>query len=359
MDEGLRLDNEWLATVALREGLTIAQDQPPTYLETFAFGELLYSDLFDPETSLLRKNQESRSAREYREMAKAESTVEQKEITAIEIVERDIARINHLLSNKENKNLPSLKQKHRQLHRVKDELSSVIYVENQIIDRDVNKVQRNLPISGQGKDYKEFSLSDDRALRIRLLHPNRPEHITGADLIYELYSDFGDFAYITAVQYKLWDEKDVLYMDDRIESQIAKLKENFCDSGLCETPLYPKEASSRLASFCAAFLRMTNRLQSAESKLISTGEYIPVCKLGEFQKKTTADKFKLTSKDIREFKHGRTKPVPHGLFEEMVKGNMLGSRRVPVDELEEIYKKFRILDSSEKIIIHAQDYLTR
>lgn len=356
-EERQRLDSEWIGTVALRETFTIAQEQAPTYLETLAYGEALYPDLFDPETSLLRQNQESIEARDYRELAKVQSIIKQRDITALEIVEREIEEVDSYLNLIGKQGFPSLKKKRRKLLKVRDELSYVIHVENQIIDRDVNKAKRKLPVSGEGKDYKEFRLNDNRALRIRLLHPNKPEHITGADLIYELYSTDGEFAYVTAVQYKLWDEGDVLYMDDRITSQIEKMRKNFCESGLCETPIFSDYASSRIASFCAGFLRLTSRLQKVDSNLLSKGDYIPICKLENFYQKTRTGGNKLSAGDIQEFIDGRTKPISHGIFEEMVKRNMLGSKAIPINYLESLYEKFSILEPNQKIIIHAQDFI--
>ena len=43
-------------------------------------------------------------------------------------------------------------------------------------------------------------------------------------------------------------------------------------------------------------------------------------------------------------------------FQELYWRGMLGSRWMPAEELEKHYKKFRILEANEGLVIHAQEY---
>lgn len=359
LEEKQRLQAEWTGAIALRDTLNIAYRQPPTYQQTIAYGGQL-SNLYNPEQSLLLRGYESPEAREYREKAKAFSLAEGKEVTPLEIIDREIQENDNLLQvMKNNKQDATIFEKRkRKLRNIREEFSFERYVEGQLIERDVFQAPRNLPISKQGKDYKEFVLPHKRALRIRMLHPNKPEQITGADVIYELYTEDGQEAYITAVQYKLFDDNNTLYSesDPRLAEQLKKMKRQFCDANICETPTQVQQASIRFPSYCSAFLRVSEKLQPANIHFVSSGNYIPVCRLEEFWEKTLTGNKKLSLDNIRKFKDDRSNSVPHGMFEEAVKNRMIGSRRLGINEIEELYREFKILKSEEHIIIHAQDY---
>lgn len=59
-------------------------------------------------------------------------------------------------------------------------------------------------------NYVDYKIAKDRFLRIRLLHPDKAEHILGADLIYEQYDVDTEKVRIAVLQYKTW-ENGVLY----------------------------------------------------------------------------------------------------------------------------------------------------
>ncbi len=96
-----------------------------------------------------------------------------------------------------------------------------------------------------GQGHKDFTLPDGNELRIRVLHPERPEHISGADMIYERHNVRCKTAQIVAVQYKIWDDRWMYLSDERMTRQLAKMETFSCKGGLCSAGLgaYPITAA--------------------------------------------------------------------------------------------------------------------
>ena len=61
------------------------------------------------------------------------------------------------------------------LKKVRQEIKPKRVTENQIIFRDAIKTNRHL-ITGLGTESVEYSIDQDRVLRISVLHPDPPEH---------------------------------------------------------------------------------------------------------------------------------------------------------------------------------------
>jgi hypothetical protein len=61
-----------------------------------------------------------------------------------------------------------------------------------------------------------------------MLHPEKPEHATGADLLYEMCSPRDRKVRITLVQYKVWSG-EVLYLSkSRVQQQLDRLRSTVC-----------------------------------------------------------------------------------------------------------------------------------
>lgn len=88
-----RLNTEWVFTVALREviGIALKGESQLTYLQTLSLAQELFPKLFD-ENSLLLRQEESDVAREYRQIASAESSLQQKAISPLEMLDDDIEK---------------------------------------------------------------------------------------------------------------------------------------------------------------------------------------------------------------------------------------------------------------------------
>jgi hypothetical protein len=305
IEDKSRVDAEWIALNAFRGLSKIASKgdlAKSTYDNALDLGGELYPELLGPETSVLRRERESDTAKEFRQRAELLSIREQKQVEPLPLIRIDIEEIKGLLSIAEQNRhdrtrVDQLKRRLGQLVAAEKELNPIAHTENQLIFRDVYGVERNLPSIINGQGHRDFRLPDDNVLRVRVLHPDKPEHVCGADIVYERHSTAEDKASIVAVQYKLWEDK-VLYLSDaRIEKQLERLKGFICGSDVC---VQTDGENTYRFPCCAAFLRPTDKLQKVDQKYISTGEHLPICKVEDCKTVTARGATILQYKNIRE-----------------------------------------------------------
>jgi hypothetical protein len=195
--------------------------------------------------------------------------------------------------------------------------------------------------------YKDYLLKNGSYLRMRILHPDKPEHIFGADLIYEVFDLKRKLARFVHLQYKSWNTNVLYFSDKRMKAQIAKMEKNLCESGYCHSHDGNKHSLTYRLPFCSAFLRPTSKLQNNDSKLISTGIHIPICSAKEI---VDIDN-KITSLNTIE------QSVSYNIFEELFVNNSLGSRWVKMDELDQFYEEKGFNSLTDNIRIHAQEVI--
>lgn len=342
-DERARLDAEWGVVNALPElaGIALRGTVYPTYEQALSLGGRVAPEILAPDRSILARQKESDRAREYIQKAEAKSTIEGRAVTPVELVDNDIAELDQLISVEGERDL--LEKRKWELDTLRHELAVTPHSETQLIFRDFNS-HRELPLSGEGRNYREFALPNGRALRIRVLHPDPPEHATGADLIYEQYRTKERLVRLAAIQYKIWQDRR-LYKEDRLEDQLNRMRQTFCGNHLCE----PEVNTYRLPH-CSAFLRPTDKLQLPNSRLISSGYHIPVCVVEKAWQATRQGGGKLVHENFK------SEAVTQRLFEEHFNNNMLGSRWLNYEELEGLYRANKIMNADERVIIHAQDF---
>lgn len=246
----------------------------------------------------------------------------------------------------EKKRNDQLKLRLKKIIKAKEELSKTKHSENQLIFRDAYNVDRNLPVLFKGKSLMDYELPNQNNLRIRVLHPDKPEHITGADLVYEYHHKDSEQVSLVFIQYKIWKNKRMYVSDPRLEKQLEKLKRNTCDKGLCKCEI--KNKGFRFP-FCSSFLRPTDALQSADQTLISSGEHIPICALGELIDTGRRGGEYIDYKGIK--KHS----ISGILFEELFNRGKIGSKSFSYYELEEYYKSLELIESDGSVIIYAQE----
>lgn len=347
--ERSRLDAEWALVSATREALNIAlrREQSVTYRQALNVGEAIAPSVLAKDRRLLRGIKESEEARYYEETARAESAATGREINRMEVLERDIAKMERDIKAVDPDSVTLMKGRLEKLKKVRQELKPKTYTENQLIIRDAMKVDRWLPVSGEGTDYKEYLIDNDRRLRVRVLHPDPPEHKIGADLIYEHHDLVDKTVRIAVVQYKLWDGKSLSF-DDRMGKQLARMRGIGCDGGFCKEP--ESDPRPYRLPHCAVFLRPTDSLQGPNSALISSGLHIPLCVVERSWVDNNRGGRSLRKRAVA----GQS--VSHRMFESLFNDSLLGSARLDVARLEELYKKTGILDSDESIILHAQEY---
>jgi hypothetical protein len=134
-----------------------------------------------------------------------------------------------------------------------------------------------------------------------------------------------------------------------LKQQLGKLQSHFCGSGLCGDPSGEGHQREFRLPCCAAFLRPTDRLQSPNARLISSGLHIPVCAVLRNAQKTRR------GGDVLRRKFFRREAVTHKVFEELFNTGILGSRWLTYEELEKFYRASSVLMPEDTILLHAQE----
>jgi len=297
--------------------------------------------LLGKDVSLLQRASESPELRYYRERAEAESTLAKKRVKPEELIKKEIQTLTPLLAVTETPK--NLKRKIQSLEKLLFEVLEQTMTENEMIQRDVfHAERRRLPAPRIApKVDKHYSLPGGRSLRIRMLHPNRAEQISGADLVYEFCDEEEETARFAFVQYKVWN-KERLPLSPRDFRQIERLKRNLCGGNFCKKKSAPSDNCYRMP-FCSGFLRLTNKLQKQSSRLISAGALTPVCMIDGEKSKS------LSRRDI----HRRL--ISSELFEEAFVEGVAGSDWMSYKEVEALYKRCEILSADDRLVIYAQE----
>lgn len=354
MTQESRIDSEWVALNAFRELLKLSTKgdlAKATYDDALDFGGALYPALLGRESSLLRRVRESDTTKEYRQRSRLRSEKTGAPIAPIELLQPDIQELEDLLAvakqSKDKGRVDQLKSRLKTLVTAKDQLMPPPHTENQLIFRDANAVTRGLPEMDSGKGYRDFQLPDANVLRVRVLHPDKPEQVTGADVIYERHSPNDEMASIIVVQYKIWENRTLRMTDPRMQEQLIKLRVFTCDKGLCTSD---SSGESYRFPHCSAFLRPTDKLQHSDQKFISSGEHLPICKIDSCL--TTS----IRGTSLLEYNSMRKTSLSGEAFEYLFTTGKIGSRMISYNELQNLYSQFKVSSDPDHIIIHAQEF---
>ncbi|HVX12749.1 MAG TPA: hypothetical protein VHC22_16325 [Pirellulales bacterium] len=341
------LDTEWTVLNAFREMLGIASKgkRNPTYSEAQSFAQSQFPHVFGRDSFFASERDDVKI---YRDKAEAESLIQGTTVTPLDILDKEITDEERRLYADPTK---QLLQKHvSKLRRLRPKLAKLECTEQQILSRDFFYVS-HLPTPPEcGDNYRDYRISETRGLRLRLLHPDKPEHSTGADLIYEQYWEAKSLARIVAIQYKIWDGH-TLYLSKAkgLEKQLTKLKKAFCDGGVCGCSDKSKRQDAYRLPFCSAFLRPTDKLQDRTSQLISTGLHVPICVVERlFNAQTDGKKL--------ERKYLRGESLSQAAFAELFNYNMCGSKWLRFDELTLFYQTHHVLREADTFRIYAQEF---
>lgn len=354
MNNDLRLNAEWLTLNAVRgmTKLAVKGDMSlATYDNALELGGEIYPELLGQDTSLLRRERESDTVKEYRQLARLYSLKQAKTVGPLELLRADIESRRELLHiakiRKDRSEVDRVKRRLSLLVEAEKELNPEPHTENQLIFRDVLSVERDIPALRSGKAYRDFELPDSNVLRIRVLHPDVPEHMTGADIIYERHSPTEEFASIVVIQYKIWEKRTLYLNDARMQAQIARLKDFTCSRNICVKP--GGEDEYRFP-YCAGFLRPTDKLQRANQAFISTGEHLPICRLDKCTSEGAQGAAVLTYNGIR----GTS--LSAEMFEELFSKGKIGSRMLSYDEITNLYEEHAIEPNLDTVVIYAQEF---
>ncbi|QDU54271.1 hypothetical protein [Aeoliella mucimassa] len=336
---------------AVRELIRLATEgdgRKSTYDQALELGALICPEILGPDVSLIRRNRESDTAREYRQRAEAKTLKEGKQVEALELLDVEIAELESLFNTAKNQQKTDrLKRRLTELRRARGEIAPQRQTEHAIIFRDAYNVERDVPELGMGNACRDFLLSDGEVLRLRVFHPDNAEHVSGADVIYEKHHPKEQKASIAAIQYKIWEDRTLYLNDPRMKQQLLKLKSFFCDKNVC---VAGHEDHPFRFPYCAGFLRPTDRLQMEDQKLASSGEHIPVCQIDRLKSEGVKGGECLTYNDVRRLS------LSHEEFEGLFTTGKIGSKTLTYPELLDLYKGISGLTDPNRVLIHAQEF---
>lgn len=346
--EDERRNNAFQAVNAVREAVTIAKraSQPITYEQTLDLVHDLDPELYGEVTTLLARKNESDFVKYYTQKAEA-ITTEENPVLPTDLIEKELEELEKIVEKDKSKRFLN--------KRIFDLKNALSYFqprkisEHKILNKDFYLAERPSfkfsEILYEDEEFKDYKLEDNKVLRLRLLHPDKAEHVIGADLIYEQFNLKTNQARFLVLQYKTWNQKNLNLSSGNIADQFEKLNKNLCQSGFCSNYKGEDEAFGYRLPFCCAFLRPTSYISSADSKLVSTGIHVPICqvlKIKEHEKSLTS-------------KNAKGKAISFNIFDEMFIENMLGSRWLNFKELEDFYESKDIFSHSDRIRVHAQE----
>jgi hypothetical protein len=350
-------DQEWLLVSAIRQAFGMARRGNITYAEAVALTREIAATLL-PEDSPLVEAFEPRIVKLYRERAEVRSEIENREITPLGMIDLQIREYQEEVDRSAPGERPEIESQLSRLIRARRDLDVTRWTEAQAISRDANVPERELPISDKGQGYKEYRVSRERRLRVRVLHPDPPESRSGVDMIYETYWDRETenqesvlLVRIAALQYKMWDGK-VLYTSraPNLRRQMEKMRKMFCGEDLCKHPTTPGGDERYRLPHCSAFLRPTDRLQTRDAWQVTHAWHVPICVALEDLEPTNDGHEVLRSKQIS------CKSTTQDTFQELFNRSMLGSRWISPVKLAELYAKISIFDDLDRVVVHAQEY---
>ncbi|MEM6831549.1 MAG: hypothetical protein AAF551_13645 [Bacteroidota bacterium] len=201
-----------------------------------------------------------------------------------------------------------------------------------------------------GVKHTDYQVSDNRVVRVRLIHPNEGEQSMGADLIYEQHDPNTGKVRFIVIQYKIWNGKGLYWSkDENLASQLKKMSNNLCENKFCLSESGQLATGEFRFPYCTAFLRPTDKLQQVNSSFISSGLHIPICKINSVLEESTNGNKILRKTNMKETS------ISQKHFEDGFIHNQIGSRWLDSDEVEKLYQEHRILESDERIILHAQE----
>lgn len=336
-----KLDTSFNVLSAVRDALTLALKQrPPTYEKALRYVEDIDPSLHSEIVKHIPGKNESELVKRFKAEGKALSKDPQV------IINEEIDRFKTAVESSTEES-HSLKKYIGQLRTALQHFKTRELTEHMLLNHDFYIASRTkLKEVYNNANRKDYLLPNGNHFRIYLAHPDKIEQTLGADLIYEQYDLKLGLARFAHLQYKTWNDK-AIYLTDRDKRQLQRLHSNLCDAKYCQTPTSYKSSNDYRFPYCSAFLRPTSKLIGTNSKMRSTGEHIPLCKIlnlnnaGVTLKRDILDEFS----------------IGHAIFEESFNKYHIGSGWMPIGELEEFYKKRKLDELSDNVRILAQEVI--
>lgn len=341
---------EWALLNLVRELRGISnKGVTPTYYSAIKLATQIIPEIFNEKSLIVKRHHEPELVRSYRQQAEAQSKIEGRSVDPVELVDKRIETLNQQIATDiHDKDL--LKKELDKVQIVRSLLIPRSIQEDYILEHDVKSMKFGIePINIKAKS-SDYKVSENRVIRVRLIHPNDGEQSMGADLIYEQYDPENKKVRFLMVQYKIWDG-ELLYWSQakNLDPQLKKMSDNLCSNGYCTCENGNNFTSNFRYPFCSAFLRPTDQLQYKDSPFTSSGMHIPICKIESVTVESKDGNKILKKKNMRETS------LSQKVFEENFNFNQIGSRWMSYEEAEKLYKEHKILENDERIIVHVQE----
>lgn len=343
-------DYAFQALSGVRESISLGKRQSNqiTYEAALDVIHDLDPEAYDRFVELLTKRNKSEDVRFYIEQAEALST-DEKPVLPIDLIQRDLAEIELALAKKKTKGNALLKRKISLIAAI-EYFKPRKVSEHKILNRDFYLSSVNVPDALKiynDEKFVDYKLSDDRFLRLRLLHPDKEEEILGSDLIYEQFDFAKERVRFVHIQYKLWGKNGLYFSQGNMKAQVDKVCSNLCNESYCLSPEGGNSGTGYRFPFCSGFLRPTDKQLDNGKDMTSTGLHMPIC----FVQRLSSDP------DVKRISKAdaRNSGVSHTVFNELFVNGFIGSRWMPIAELEQFYADRAIDDHINSIRVHAQE----
>ncbi len=356
IQESQKRDIAFNILVSIRDAISIAQKKsaPPSYEDALRITHDVNQDLYNFCSKQLTKKNENDTVKLFKEKAEAETIKQGKPISATDLLKVEVKEYRDLLAtpNLDKDKTKFLKTHIASLESAIENLKPRRLSEHRILERDFCKIDREhlgAEMFFESDNYVDYKLKNDKFLRLRLLHPDKAEHIIGADLIYEQYNVETEMVRIAVLQYKTWED-GVLYFSQagNLEAQMLKLKTNLCDENFCKQPKNLEGQLDYRFPYCCAFLRPTDKMQNPDSKMISHGIHIPIC---------SALQIKADNHNKIEKSQIRHSTLTHEVFETLFNHSFLGSRWIHISELQQFYQERKVLEPDQTLKLYAKEII--
>lgn len=310
---------------AIREAVSLSTrtPQPITYESALRYIRDIAPSRYDEVVKLLKAKNESDTVKYFVEAAAAEGKAE------LTLIQDEIDKHERLMQGPGKKT--HLRTRLIQLLGAKQHFEPRRLSEHRLLEHDALLASRaDLPkaLTTSGAGFRDYRLDEDRVLRLRLLHPDKAEAILGTDLVYEEYDLLNNRVRFVHMQYKTWSNWTISLTKGSLPNQLDRLDLNFCKSGNCLGDEGSRHSSGYRLPYCSAFLRPTSPMKSDDSKMVSTGDHVPVCFVNGLRQKGES----VTRRRIK----GNS--VSFRVFDELFMNHLVGSKWISLDDHEEFYR---------------------
>ena len=149
------------------------------------------------------------------------------------------------------------------------------------------------------------------------------------------------------MQFKGWDGES-FHQDKRMIKQIERMEAFSCNNQLCNLADDPRR-TYRLPP-CMAFLRPTDRIQEPNAKMYSSGLHIPLCVVRDAWELNQNGGYSVRKSNVED------RSLSNETFEQLFNSKLLGGKELSYDELEVLYKAFKLFEYDDTVQIHAQEF---